>query len=130
LVAAFALIAFAGMAAAISRQLSSPTDARHDETSDGFAGRDAAVAAPSSSRAALPPSLPALPTPNPTSVAPTQPQLAPPLHPASAEPAAVEQPSRRGTAHSKARSDTPLRAFPAAATETDPQGVTNFGGRR
>ncbi|MEY4515299.1 MAG: hypothetical protein RLZZ450_7421 [Pseudomonadota bacterium] len=129
LVAALALIAFAGVAALLSRQFGSPVDARQSAPTDGFVGRDAAVAAHPPPRTALPPSLPALPTPSPARLAPPQARLAPVVQPAVA-PAAVEQPARRGVTRAKVQTGTPLRASPAAPAEPDPQGVTNFGGRR
>jgi serine/threonine-protein kinase len=143
--AALALIAFAGVAAALSRQLGSQADAgQRGEPSVG-AARDAATASESAeaarSRAAeartssvtLPPSLPTLPTPSSPALPPGQdlsalrPQVAPSLSSSPAAAPANELPRGRVPPRAKTRTDKPIAAPAGGRDELD---ISNFGGRR
>jgi eukaryotic-like serine/threonine-protein kinase len=140
--AALALIALAGVVAALSRQLGSQADARQpgamtlgttgDAGSESEGSLGSRAAQRRASTGTLPPSLPTLPVPSPAqaeseaeSARPFE--MAPVEQPQTAEPGSSELPRGRTPPRAKTRSDKPIVAPAGGRDELD---VSNFGGRR
>ena len=140
--AVLVLLAFAGVAAALSRQLGSQADARQPGEMTLGVTRDAATesepedslrsraAQRRASTSTLPPSLPTLPAapaPPEQAEAARQFEMAPVLQPQRAEPDSSELPRGRTLPRAKTRSDKPIVAPAGGRDEVD---ISNFGGRR